>query len=144
MMTAIPTAHASEEADARRADQISGQLMSPFCPGKTLDACTSSRAAAWRADIRRWTSEGVASGEIKRRLEERAGRPLSSIPAEDQAKWMPLLTLLLGVSLLGALAFWARRRRAPNGGDEVEATAVADDDARWEARLDDELAALDG
>ena len=61
----------AQMAAARRAQQLAGATMSPFCPGKTIDACPSPRAGAWRADLRRWTAEGVDSAEIRRRLQAR-------------------------------------------------------------------------
>jgi hypothetical protein len=61
-------AFATGPDEARRADTIAGQTLSPF-PGVTLDSCTSPNAAGWRQDIRTWVDEGVPTEEIKRRLE---------------------------------------------------------------------------
>lgn len=125
------------QASDRRADQLSGQIMSPFCPGKTLQSCTSPSAAAWRADIRNWAAEGVSSVEIKRRLDARAGRSLNALPAEEQAFWMPLVTVLLALVTFGLIAVRMRRRLAP---DEAPA---AEENAEWDTRLDDELALME-
>lgn len=130
-------------ASSRRSDQLAGQIMSPFCPGKTLQSCTSPNAAAWRADIHRWAAEGVSSAEIRQRLEARAGHSLSSVPAEGQAFWMPLVTVLLALLTFGLLAVRMRRRLAPEPQAPVEGEEAATTEAEWDRRLDDELAALE-
>ncbi len=130
------------DTEARRAEQIAAQLSSPFCPGKTLEVCTSSHAAAWRADIRRWVEEGVPTSEVKARLQARAGHPLAAIPAAEQAVWLPALTTLLGLGLLGLLFRWARRSRRTR--DTTAALPLEGaDESRWDARLDEELRLLD-
>jgi len=58
-----PSSDGAAEVDADAAQQRAGGIIartaSPFCPGKTLEACPSPGAAEWRADIRRWTAAGA-------------------------------------------------------------------------------------
>jgi cytochrome c-type biogenesis protein CcmH/NrfF len=135
----LSTTLRAEDKTDRRADDLAEQIMSPFCPGKTLNQCTSANAAGWRADIRDWVREGVPSDEIRLRLEQRAGKSLSSVPSPEQAYWMPALTVLVaGLTLtLG----WRRIRRQWVAPEPPPPAATVMD--RWDEQLDDELAQLD-
>ena len=79
--TTALTARGDSGSVDRRTQAIARETMSPFCPGKTIDACPSPAARAWRADIRAWVARDVTSEEIHRRLQSRVpqfdleGRP---------------------------------------------------------------------
>ena len=45
--------------------QLSDEIYSPFCPGKTLSMCPSPNAAKVRRDIQRMAREGMSKDEIK-------------------------------------------------------------------------------
>lgn len=103
-----PLALAEGDAEAaRRAQGIAGRVMSPFCPGKTIKACPSPKAAEWRNDIRKWTGEGLSNDEIERRLQARVpGFEISGSPESQLGGWLPLL---LGLGAVSALVFVLRR-----------------------------------
>lgn len=134
---------------SRRAAELSSQIMSPFCPGKTLDSCTSPNAAEWRGEIRQWVDEGVSSEEIRQRLEQRAGAPLRTTPAGSHASFMVVATAMLGVGILIVFGHRVLRRprtieAATNGGTVDDGTV--DDgtvDGVSDQRLDYELSLLD-
>jgi len=135
-----------EDAGGDRAKTLSGQLSSPFCPGKTLDGCTSPAAAEWRKDIRSWVDDGVSSQEIKRRLSERAGgQNLIAAPSSGFSNGWLVLSIVGSLLILGLAS---RKILTPAGGRSAEVPPSGDEDeekidAKYDERLDDELALLD-
>lgn len=144
---ATGVAHAQGETPAqaaRRAVDLERELMSPFCPGLTLYSCTSSNAAAWRADIHAMVRQGMTNGEIRARLQARVpGFDLTGRPAGDRSWVLPLAAAVLATLLLVvALARMRRRRRDEPPADDAEPTDAAADET-LEARIDEELEHLD-
>jgi cytochrome c-type biogenesis protein CcmH/NrfF len=101
---------------ARRAQSISRNTMSPFCPGRTLSDCPSGFAAEWREDIRRWTAEGLSAEEIRERLEQRLpeGSELSGAPDSGLGWGLPV-----GLSVGAVLVVAVILRRLRNRGRET-------------------------
>ena len=122
-------AAADRTEQSRRAYALSGELMSPFCPGRTLSDCPSPNAAAWREDVRAWVESGVSDEEIVARLQARTSVDLSSVPASPLG-WSLLVALLMAGTALGVFAL--RRMVAP-------APAMAPLDPALEAELRREL-----
>ena len=137
LVTIVLLARADPLDDERghRARAIADNVMSPFCPGMTLAACTSPAASEWRADIRKWVDQGLEDQEIRQRLEQRAGRDLSGTPRSSFGWLAPVAITLVSVGLLSWLLYrWARPRPEPK---PVKLDASLD--ARLEAALDREL-----
>lgn len=145
-LTPVARAQTTAEAGNDRAKTLSGQLSSPFCPGKTLDGCTSPAAAEWRKDIRSWVDEGVSSEEIKRRLSERAGgQDLIAAPSSGFSNGWLVLSIVGSLLVLG---FALRKIFTPRGEQGTEPSPDGDAsqekiDEKYDQRLDDELALLD-
>lgn len=116
---------------SRRAYALAGELMSPFCPGRTLADCPSPNAAAWREEIRAWIHAGLGEDEIRGRLQARTSLDLSGLPRTPLGWALPLAILIGG---LGVLVFVLRRMVAP-------APAPVALDPRLEAELLRELEA---
>lgn len=131
---------------------LSHELMSPFCPGRTLAACTSPQAAELRQWILLQEAAGADREEVITILEERYGNVIRSTPEVEGwglAAWfLPVGVLVVG----GLLVFWVLRRMvdpsaaAGAKADSIETSApigqVEDDDLA--RRVDQELAARDG
>ncbi|HJK96449.1 MAG TPA: hypothetical protein RMF84_04470 [Polyangiaceae bacterium LLY-WYZ-14_1] len=97
-----------EQAD-RRAAGIISRTASPFCPGKTLEACPSPGAAEWRADIRDWTAQGLDATAIRERLQARA--PGFDLRQSPGGVWPLFVAIgLLSLVALG-LGAWRLVRR---------------------------------
>lgn len=131
----------------RRAEALSRSVMSPFCPGRTVSACPSPNAQAWREDIRRWVREGVSADEIRQRLAARAPEHnLSGAPLKRLGWALPV-----GVGLLSIVALWLalryllRSQPAAAGAKKPDESAPppADDREDWDAKLKQELDALE-
>ena len=118
------------------ANEISGEVMSPFCDGVTLHDCPSQTAADLRAQIEQWASQGWTKAEIIDELENRYGERIYATPrnSEGLGAWiLPGLALIAGLAGAGLLARrWARRTPT-----ETPPVAAAD-----HARVERELAAL--
>jgi len=151
-----PSSDGAAEVDADAAQQRAGGIIartaSPFCPGKTLEACPSPGAAEWRADIRRWTAAGVETSEIRERLQARV--PGFDLRQSPPGTW-PLFLAVAFLSVV-AVGLGIRRlvRRAPRAGgpgpsgDGVDDAPEAPRDVtpdgdggrdEWDDRLDDAL-----
>ena len=104
--------HAQREAEpdafqlARRARALGREIMSPFCPGRTLVDCPSPDAASLRAEIRAQMAAGVREEEIRAQLEARFGDVIRSTPRGIWGWTLPGLGLLAG---LGVVVSFLRR-----------------------------------
>lgn len=138
-----PTGMSIVERD-RQAEALSQSMMSPFCPGRTLSACPSPKAAGWRADIRVWVGEGVSAEEIRRRLAARIPQhDLFGIPKTPLGWLLPIALVLAALTLLvGLLRVLIKPRALVEASRDVEPTDDKEK-AAWEARLEQELDAID-
>ena len=146
LTTTAAMAGVGEPAPAsQRAAALAAQIESPFCPGRTLDTCTSPSAAAWRTDIRTWVDEGVASKQIKARLSKRANRNLSIVPENNTFSLLLSLGALAGIFGFGVVMRMARRgKETMEEGTGPEETVKSElTDEALEEFLNDELAQYD-
>lgn len=133
------------EEQARRAAEIYKTTMSPFCPGRTVDACPSPNATAWREDIRRWVGEGVSTEEIRRRLKERSDQDLSGAPSTALDAVLPIGATVVSLILLGLLLRLLVRPANSTPSPERETSATKEEgktsthDKVSEQELDDRL-----
>lgn len=134
---------------------LAHELMSPYCPGRTLAACPSEQAAEVRQWILIQEAAGATREEVIANLEVRFGEQIHSSPAArgwGLAAWgLPAGALALGALLV----FWVLRRMvrgqaAPGSGPAVQAPehsvsdeASRDRDAELEKLVDAEFSAGD-
>jgi cytochrome c-type biogenesis protein CcmH/NrfF len=97
-----PGAGADELGDLRRARALADELMSPFCPGRTLSDCPSPNASAVREEIRAWIHQGQSDDQIRATLRTRFGPALVGEPESAWGKAAPL-AVIAGVAVLFAL-----------------------------------------
>ena len=124
------------------ANEIAGEVMSPFCPGVTLENCPSNAAVELRARITSWAEMGWSKERIMDRLVDEYGPTIRAIPPKSGSglwAWLaPALALLLGG---GLAALFARRW----SGKTHDAPAPDGDlSAELKARVDSELRSLRG
>ena len=119
------------------ANDVSQEVMSPFCDGVTLHDCPSQAALDLRDQIQAWAEDGWSKARIMAELEDRFGPSIYATPQDSEGigAWaLPVGALAVGIGLVAALAMrWTRRRRS----DEPPAVDAAD-----HARVERELAAL--
>ena len=85
-----------EIAIARAAHELSRDLMSPYCPGRTLEACPSPDALAVREEIRAALRAGEPADSIRARIEARFGQAVVGLPQSSLGRALPVLCLALG------------------------------------------------
>ena len=134
---------------------LAHELMSPYCPGRTLAACPSEQAAEVRQWILIQEAAGATREEVIANLEVRFGEQIHSSPAArgwGLAAWgLPAGALALGALLV----FWVLRRMvtgqaAPGSAPTAQAPerpvpdeAARDRDAELEKLVDAEFSAGD-
>lgn len=121
------------------ANDLSGDIMSPFCPGVTLHECPSAEAIQMRDRIAQWFEQGQTRAEIMQRLEDEYGDGIRANPAVGGiglGAWLlPAIALVAGLGLASWLLL--RWRRAPK--ETVSVSDIGPGDRR---RLEEELAGL--
>ena len=104
-------ANAGLDPIARRVNQLADELRSPFCPGKTLMTCTSSRAYDLRREMEAMAREGKSNQEIIAELKTKYGDDVSN-PTQP---WYTFFVPFLPFIVLGGLLFWVVRRWRTRG-----------------------------
>ncbi len=141
LLLGVSNATAAEEASAVPegwAYKLSHDLMSPFCPGRTLSACSSPQAES----LRMWMIVQEASGrsreDVKAELFERYGDVLRPAPRATgfglAAYAFPVIAFLAGGVIV---AVFLRRQTRAVAKPEPSSLAV---DPELERVIDQELA----
>ncbi len=136
----------ADSPESTWAYDLAGDLMSPYCPGRTLASCPSPQAAELVQWIALQESAGATREEVVEILIERFGEDiLGAPPARGITLWayvFPVMGFVIG----GAIAFFVLRRivakpgipgsgATPTGGTAGVTISPDDDDL---ARLVDE------
>lgn len=109
------TASAQDELElerARAAHELSRELMSPYCPGRTLADCPSPDAGAVREEIREALRAGESSEAIRARIEQRFGQKVIGVPTSTLGWLIPILLLAAGAVVLALVLRRALNRPA--------------------------------
>jgi len=119
--------------------EVSNEVFSPFCPGKTLAMCTSPNAAKVRRDIQEMATKGQNKEEIKQEIIATYGEEfrLTEPPATDNFG----LLIGIGIALLIALGLIFTLSRNKSAGSK--GPSVREDDEDKEELSDEERAYLD-
>jgi len=139
---------------SRMTTQLSDEIYSPFCPGKTLSMCPSPNAAKVRRDIQRMAREGKSKDEIKKEVLAVYGEEFRIVEPPPQDNVMLLLAIVLGLVIaISAVVFLTRRRNTAGGSSDapkkestsadVDADVDENSDGAEEDLDDDERAYLD-
>jgi cytochrome c-type biogenesis protein CcmH/NrfF len=92
-------------------DEVASRMMSPFCPGLTLEECPSDQASRLRSEIDAKVRSGSTNAEIDRWIVDNFGRVALARPEGSFAWLAPPLVALAG---LGAVLLVLRRKpKAP-------------------------------
>ena len=126
---------ASDTELSRQSHRIAQDVMSPFCPGRTLADCPSPDAHAVREQIRELLASGVPENQVRARLEQTYGDVVVGVPRSAIGWLLPALLLLAGAGLLVVVL---RRLSASGPASPGEATPDGASGA-LEAELEREL-----
>lgn len=130
---------ASAASDGGYSSELESELMSPYCPGRSLIECPSPQATELRLWIQAQEKAGVARGDVEARLFEQFGDQLLHAPrAEGWGLWaylVPGLAMLAGgVLVLGFL-------RRPAGALAAAPASAASVDPELAREIERELGA---
>lgn len=126
MVTAAATERSADEI-SRITRQISQEIYSPYCPGKTLAMCPSGNALDARMEIQTMAGQGMSVDEIKAEFIERYGEEFELVEPSTQDNLTLLGGIVAGLILaVAAVGILARRRLT--GGEEVEVDEHSGDD----------------
>lgn len=121
----------------RRAHALARDLMSPYCPGRTLADCPSPDAAAVREEIRTRMRAGENAAEVRSDLEARFGDAVRGVPRSALGWGIPALLVAGG----GVLVVVALRRLSRGVGERAaEEEPGTPPGGELERELDEELA----
>ncbi len=128
------------------ANRMSGEIMSPFCPGVTLHECPSQEATDLRDRIEGWAAAGWSEERIMNELVAQYGDGIRAVPPSDGGgivAWLlPGVVAVGGALFAGTLARrWTRQRERDRAGEDLEARRSITPEQR--RRLAGELAALE-
>lgn len=125
--------------------ELEGQLMCPICEGETLAQSDSPPAQRIKAEIQQQIAAGETRSEIKRRLVSEWGTRILAAPPRhgfDLLAWLlPIVGVLAGAAVIGALAWRWSRQREPATQWTLTARPLGPEDER---RVDEELRRFDG
>jgi len=125
-------------AEGRWSQELEQELMSPYCPGRSLVECPSQKAVELRLWIAGQEDAGIPREDVERQLFERYGDILRHAPkAEGFGLWaylVPAGALLAGgLVVVGFLRRQAALARVAPTGDPVSR------DPDLERQLEEEL-----
>jgi len=123
------------------ARELESEMMSPYCPGRSLIECPSPQATELRLWIAAQEKAGLSRGEVEAQLVQQFGDQLRHSPrAVGFGLWaylVPGLALLAGGGLV--VAFLRRQRVDAAGAPQAKAPPVRDPEL--ERALEEELRA---
>jgi cytochrome c-type biogenesis protein CcmH len=133
-------ASAQDQAIDTQAQELYDEVMSPFCPGRTLANCPSPQAARLRDQIKERLAAGATGDEVKEELYEAYGEVVLGAP---QARGFGLVAWIVpGLFIVAGavvLVLWIASMKRQT---VVDAAAAADMDFEARARLESELSQL--
>ena len=123
--------------------ELAGDLMSPYCPGRTIASCPSPNARKLEDYILELAEEGKSREEIETILVDRFGSDIVGYQAPPVVLYGSLVVGLVALGGLGVVARrWVRRSRT---GATPDAVAETNKPSRAELdALDDALDEEDG
>ena len=131
-------AAASAASEGGFSRELESELMSPYCPGRSLIECPSPQATELRLWIQAQEKAGVSRSDVEKRMFEQFGEQLRQ---EPQARgWGLAAYLVPGAALLagGAVVVAFLRRQ---GGPPPAPPPAAPSDSELEREIDRELGA---
>ena len=98
----------------RKAYDLYQQVFSPFCPGRSLNDCPSSKAQELKAEMRQKLQDGIPADAILAEVFQRFGDKFRAVPQYSGfgrlVWWAPLGFLLFGALIV---VISINRRRSP-------------------------------
>jgi cytochrome c-type biogenesis protein CcmH len=140
----VGTAYADERSEAldRQATVLYQQVFSPFCPGRSLNDCPSSKAAELKDQMRAELEAGKAPDVILNEVFQKYGDQYRAVPQFSGVGvlvWLvPIAFVVIG--LVFAIVASSRRKRRASAEAGSNGPALSAEDER---RIQDELSRLE-
>jgi cytochrome c-type biogenesis protein CcmH len=144
LMCLVPHGFSQQESPEldKRAYELYQQVLSPFCAGRSLNDCPSSKAQDLKLEMRQKLEQGVPAEVILNEVFERFGEKYRAVPVYTGfgklVWWGPLAFLTLGALLIGIAV--SRRRTQEAARPEPTQDSVSDE---IKARIQRELESFD-
>lgn len=103
---------AAELSWERKAADMYQQVLSPFCPGRSLNDCPSSKAQELKTDMLVKLQSGAPQDVVLEEVFAKFGEQYRAVPRNEGFGRMVWLAPLLFI-VLGAGVAWSISRRAP-------------------------------
>jgi len=123
---------------------IAHDLMSPYCPGRTLATCPSPQAAELVQWIVLQESGGATQEQVIEMLVERFGEDILGAPKAEGSNLLAYILPVLAFLVCGGIAFVALRRIVGGGGLAGQESAIAGDAAVVGGAVAAQMPVLDG
>ncbi len=133
----------------RKANEIYQQVFSPFCPGRSLNDCPSSKAHELKRDMRGKLEQGVPPEVVLEEVFQQYGNQYRAVPQYagfgKLVWWAPALFLTLGLVVALVIARGKRVKGFLATAAVVESseTSSAPVSPELKARIEAELARLE-
>lgn len=106
--------------------ELSHDLMSPYCPGRTIATCPSQQARKLEQDILTQAEEGATREEIEEVLVGRFGADIRGYEGDPVVIYGSAVVALVAAGLLAYLGRnWVRRPRPAAAGATASAAAAS-------------------
>jgi cytochrome c-type biogenesis protein CcmH/NrfF len=130
------------EALDREATNLYQQVFSPFCPGRSLNDCPSSKAAELKDQMRAELEAGKAPEVILNEVIQKFGEQYRAVPRFTGVGMFVWLVPMgfVAIGLLLAVGISMRRKRGGASESTLSAPALSAEDER---RIQDELSRLE-
>jgi len=140
--SAAPVTVWADSTVEAQASQLYQEIMSPFCPGRSLNDCPSGKAHELKARILAELQAGKPREQVLDEVFKEFGEQYRAVPRYEGfgrvAWWAPVAFLLMGLSL--AIFVVTKRNRSVAGAITPEGAPLSDDLQR---RIEDELRHLE-
>lgn len=118
------------------------QVFSPFCPGRSLNDCPSSKAHELKVEMRVKLEQGVPEQQILSEVFEKFGDKYRAVPLfEGIGRWVwlaPMGFLLLGILIITGVVF--RRKKSVFVPVKTADSAIP---AQLQRQIEEEISKLD-
>ena len=137
-------ARADERSEVldREATTLYQQVFSPFCPGRSLNDCPSSKAAELKDEMRSQLEAGKSSEDILQGVFQKYGDQYRAVPkfaGVGVFVWLAPASFVL-IGLLVAMRISLRKKRSPIVHGPAPASKLSEEDER---RIREELSRLE-
>lgn len=126
----------------KQAYELYQQVFSPFCPGRSLNDCPSSKAHELKVQMRQKLEEGVPSQTVLEEVFAKFGDQYRAVPSYNGVGklvwWVPLGFVFLGLGVALAVGFGRKKNETAS---QSSLQPILNDEVK--AQIEHELSSFD-